>query len=365
MGWNGSGVFQRLYNWVTDRDAGNPIDATKMDAEMDGMATGITNCLAKDGQNSATANIDLGSNKLVNVANGSASGDAANFGQTITAASYSDTAMTATLTRSAGDISLDITPATATGQAAATDLVQMVDSSGDSSKRTLANMFSTDGSGMPAADFVLSLDASGAAEKRTLTNMFATQSSIDSSADYLMVINASGVPEKVLASNVSIGGGPVLLSTKSITNSASMDFATAFSANSSYEYFMVEFYNVAPEVDNKPMSLRISTDGSAFDSGSNYDDSIGSGQTSIRVLSNLSTGSSSIGKIVFYRPADTEPMAVHHYAAERGSTPDVVHLENNSNYNSDTAKTGFQLLLDSNFLAQGTIRVWGATAPIF
>ncbi|WP_449043715.1 hypothetical protein [Paracoccus versutus] len=41
MPFNPSGVFQRLYRWVTDRDNSIPIDSTRMDAEIDGMVTGI------------------------------------------------------------------------------------------------------------------------------------------------------------------------------------------------------------------------------------------------------------------------------------------------------------------------------------
>lgn len=41
MAFNGSGVFQRLYSWVTDRDAGTKINSTRMDAEMDGMVVGL------------------------------------------------------------------------------------------------------------------------------------------------------------------------------------------------------------------------------------------------------------------------------------------------------------------------------------
>ena len=79
MAWNGSGTFQRLYNWVTERDAGVPIDATKMDAEQDGIAAGITNCMAKDGQNSATANLNMGGNKLTNMAAATVASDAARY----------------------------------------------------------------------------------------------------------------------------------------------------------------------------------------------------------------------------------------------------------------------------------------------
>lgn len=41
MPFNPSGVFIRLYRWVTDRDNSIPIDSTRMDAEIDGMVTGI------------------------------------------------------------------------------------------------------------------------------------------------------------------------------------------------------------------------------------------------------------------------------------------------------------------------------------
>ena len=41
MPFNPSGVFVRLYRWVTDRDNSIPIDSTRMDAEIDGMVTGI------------------------------------------------------------------------------------------------------------------------------------------------------------------------------------------------------------------------------------------------------------------------------------------------------------------------------------
>ena len=41
MPFNGSGVFQRLYNWVTDRDGSVKISAPRMDAETDGIVAGL------------------------------------------------------------------------------------------------------------------------------------------------------------------------------------------------------------------------------------------------------------------------------------------------------------------------------------
>ena len=60
MAWNGSGTFLRLYNWITDRDASVAVSASKMDGEMDGMATGITACINRDGENAPSAALPMG-----------------------------------------------------------------------------------------------------------------------------------------------------------------------------------------------------------------------------------------------------------------------------------------------------------------
>lgn len=77
MAFNGSGVFQRLYNWVTDRDNSIKIRADRMDAEMDGFATGLSNCVTKDGQTSITANIPFNTYKATGLGNPTAAQDAA------------------------------------------------------------------------------------------------------------------------------------------------------------------------------------------------------------------------------------------------------------------------------------------------
>ena len=48
MTWNGSGLYERLYNWVTDRDAATPIDATKMDAEQDGIVGALNDVVQQN-----------------------------------------------------------------------------------------------------------------------------------------------------------------------------------------------------------------------------------------------------------------------------------------------------------------------------
>lgn len=70
MAWNGSGVFDRLYNWVARRDAGAPthfIDATTMDAEFGNYKTGLENCVTRNGENAASADLPMGAFKHLNV----------------------------------------------------------------------------------------------------------------------------------------------------------------------------------------------------------------------------------------------------------------------------------------------------------
>ncbi len=67
MAFNGSGTFIRLYNWVNDAANGIKILATRMDAETDGIATGLSTCITKDGQTTVTANISLSNFKLTSL----------------------------------------------------------------------------------------------------------------------------------------------------------------------------------------------------------------------------------------------------------------------------------------------------------
>jgi hypothetical protein len=50
MPFNGTGTFTRVYNWVTDKVNGVNITASRVDTEDDGFATGLTNCVTRDGQ---------------------------------------------------------------------------------------------------------------------------------------------------------------------------------------------------------------------------------------------------------------------------------------------------------------------------
>src|SRR6185437_3085939 len=60
MPWNGSGTFNRVYSWVADAAAGLDISSSRMDEDTDDLASsGFGNCLTRDGQGQATANLPM------------------------------------------------------------------------------------------------------------------------------------------------------------------------------------------------------------------------------------------------------------------------------------------------------------------
>lgn len=61
MAFNGSGVFNRIHSWATDLTNTVPVTASRMDAECDGYATGLSNTICRDGQSTTTARIPFAS----------------------------------------------------------------------------------------------------------------------------------------------------------------------------------------------------------------------------------------------------------------------------------------------------------------
>lgn len=84
MSWSG-GVYTKgnagSGGWAGDAASGIGIEAGRHDTQDNDFATGINQCLNKDGSNAATGNLNLNSNKITNLANASASGDAMAYGQ--------------------------------------------------------------------------------------------------------------------------------------------------------------------------------------------------------------------------------------------------------------------------------------------
>jgi hypothetical protein len=108
MPWAG-GVFTRTNGtytgsavWQSDAAALVKIRADRHDTHDQDIGQGVNNCLTKDGQNTPTQNISWGSFKITNLGAGTATTDAAAFGQTITAAGWNSGTQVITLTRATG-----------------------------------------------------------------------------------------------------------------------------------------------------------------------------------------------------------------------------------------------------------------------
>jgi hypothetical protein len=81
MPFNGTGIFQRVYQWTNDAANGLDVDATRTDTDSNDIADGLTNCITRDGQSPALANLPMATFKLTGLGNGSSTADSVNYGQ--------------------------------------------------------------------------------------------------------------------------------------------------------------------------------------------------------------------------------------------------------------------------------------------
>jgi hypothetical protein len=80
-GFDGNGNFILPYNWQTDKANGIKIRADRMDGQDQAIADGLTDCVTRDGQSPATANLPMGGFKHTGVAAASARTDYARASQ--------------------------------------------------------------------------------------------------------------------------------------------------------------------------------------------------------------------------------------------------------------------------------------------
>ena len=115
MPWSGgsfgrtNGTYNGAAVWQSDLGASIKIVATRHDTHDKDLADGIDACLHKGGQNSPTANIAWGNYRITALGDGVAATDAATVGQTVTGASWDSATDVLTLTRAAGNVTLDLT----------------------------------------------------------------------------------------------------------------------------------------------------------------------------------------------------------------------------------------------------------------
>ncbi|MBQ7632873.1 MAG: hypothetical protein IJS88_02005 [Alphaproteobacteria bacterium] len=81
MPYDSQGNFYRIHNWEQDRQDDIEIVSDRHDEEDNNFAEGLSQCVLRDGRAALIGNLNLGNNKIQNVANASASKDAVNKGQ--------------------------------------------------------------------------------------------------------------------------------------------------------------------------------------------------------------------------------------------------------------------------------------------
>jgi hypothetical protein len=77
MPFNGSGTFNRIYSWATDAANGLFVDSTRTDTDTNDIASGLTNCVTKDGQTTLTASLPMAGFKLTGLGIGTSDNDSA------------------------------------------------------------------------------------------------------------------------------------------------------------------------------------------------------------------------------------------------------------------------------------------------
>lgn len=81
MAFDNNGQFQRVHNWTEDKQNKIPVTASRMDAEDNNFAAGLSKTLLRDGSVIMTGNLAVGNHKITGVSNGTANTDAVNKSQ--------------------------------------------------------------------------------------------------------------------------------------------------------------------------------------------------------------------------------------------------------------------------------------------
>lgn len=81
MPFDSQGIFSRIHNWEDDRQNNIEIVTDHHDEEDDNFASGLSQCLLRDGRTAMEANLNAGNFQIKNLKAGSISSDAVNLTQ--------------------------------------------------------------------------------------------------------------------------------------------------------------------------------------------------------------------------------------------------------------------------------------------
>lgn len=346
MPWSG-GSFTRIYNWVDDKNAGIPITASRMDGDSDDFASGINNCIAKDGSNTPTSAMNWGNFRLTGLGPGTNLTDAANIQQVQTGilnwGIAGGTSDALTLTISPADVSIDDGTLVCVRAGFANATTTPTFAFNATTARTITKI-----GGLPLAPF----DIEGA-----LAEIFLRYNSANTRWELLNPANV----------------GMVLLATSTISNVATVDFTSLI--NSTYDQYVFRFTNVVPATNNVEFWVRYSQAASFITSGS-YNHVRGSASsapataadgaaaaTKIVLAATVpnTAGSGVTGEMTLGGPSGTTNLKFvygHHGAVYVDTNIYSVHFNGDIGANT-TAVDGIRFMFSSGNLLTGFIAMYG------
>lgn len=376
MPFNGSGTFQRVYNWVTDKNNSINITASRMDTEDTGFATGLSLCLTKDGQQIPTANLPMGGFAHTGVA----------LATLATQYARVDQVQSQAFSWIAGGGTADAI--TATYAPALTSLTDglVVKFRATAANTTTAPTFAPNGltahtiTKLGGAALIAGDISAALAEYEIVYNLANTRWELmnpavksGASANNLVRLDSNAKLPAVDGSqltNLPSGGG-TLLATQTASNSATVDFTA--NIDSTYKHYIIEITNLTTGGSGTLWARFYQ--GGAFISSSNYSYSFtevgssgspGSANANAQAQIILGTAVPAAGNqaayiIDLYRPDIAQPMVISWRGVEGDNTPRVWAVNGAGQLNTSTATTGIRFLQASGNIGTGTFKLYGVS----
>jgi hypothetical protein len=355
MPYNGTGVFQRVYQWEQDAANGIFVDATRTDTDSNDIAAGLTNCVTRDGQSPWLDNLPAGGFKITGLANGSNASDSVNYGQVFSSPTFTSPSIFAN--PSLTDNSLLI-PSTSWVQQIAFQTV-LPGQGGHANE-----LLTTDGTNASFSPLLKSATMRWADSSDT-TKLLA----FDISAFTTATTRTATWPNKSGTVAMTTDIGMRLLQTITPTVAANIDFLSLF--DSTYDDYLIVGDGINHDgTGGTTQNLRIRlSNGGVVDSGSNY---FSNGLAAASTTTSATDSQLSANTINSGRGANFEikvqnvnssgglKSAVSFSTSQSTATPTLNSASNNLAYVGGVV-SGARLFwgVGANFAAQGTIKIYG------
>lgn len=278
MAYNGSGLFTNPYNWNNDKTNSVRITASRMQTQDDGIATGLSNAVCKDGQQTCTALVPFAVG-ISTVAGSVGAPGVAVIGDLTTGIYQSASGavdITASGTRVGGFTSAGLvnTAVSATTLAASSNFTINTNKftvNASTGNTVVAGTLAVTGNTTHTGTIILNGSASGSATLRVKATAGSTtfQLPVGNGANgQILTTNGSGVTAWTSAST-AIAGAMTLLATVNASAAASVTFNSTY-ITSTYNKYIIHADSLRSASNAATISLTFSTDNGSSYLSSNY-----------------------------------------------------------------------------------------------